>query len=163
MTQIAGSRSYAGTRARDIGGAAVDESPDVPTGLAFDRAGNLYIAGISTKVLLMITPRGIMMRPDAPHGFYPFGDGGLVTAPNGTVIAMNRASIVRLSPAGVTTIRAFYKHPIQGIGGTFEPNGIAVAPNGTIFVDTYAGNGYTTTTALIAISPTRHIRTLWTS
>jgi sugar lactone lactonase YvrE len=163
LTQVAGNQDYAGIRARDVGRLAVNESPAIPDGLAFDGAGNLYIAGFSAKVLLMITAKGVMVRLGAVHGFYPFGDGGMVTAPGGSVIAMNRASIVRLGPAGVKTVYAFYKHPVNGVVGTFEPNGIAVAPNGTIFADTYAGNGYTNSSALIAISPRRQIRVLWKS
>ena len=163
LTQIAGSRTYGGIRIHDVGHPAVNESPAGPDGLAFDRAGNLYIAGFNTKVLLMITPKGIMRRPAGLDGFYPFGDGGLVTAPDGSVIAMNRASIERVSPKGLTMIYSFYRHPIKGIVGIFEPNGIAVAPNGTIYADTDAGNGYTNTTALIALLPAGHIRTLWKS
>jgi hypothetical protein len=34
------------------------------------------------------------------------------------------------------------------------PNGIAVAANGTIYLDTYRGNGFASKTALIAIKPT---------
>jgi sugar lactone lactonase YvrE len=161
LTQIAGNRIYAGIRRRDAGRPAVNESPADPDGLAFDRAGNLYVAGFSVKVLNVITPGGIMERPVSPTGFYPFGDGGLATAPDGSVIAMNRATIVRLGPKGETTILSFYGRHITGIVGTFEPNGIAVGPDGTIYADTFVGNGYTETTALIGISPSGRIRVLW--
>ncbi len=161
LTQIAGSQTYAGIRVRDVGRPAVHESPADPDGLAFDHAGNLYIAGSSVKVLLMITPKGIMERPLL--GFDPRGDGGLVTAPDGSVIAMNSTSIGRLSPNGGKLIYSFHGHPIKGVIGTFEPNGIALAPDGTIYADTLAGNGWTNTSALIALSPTGHIRVLWKS
>ena len=58
----------AGTRSKfggvwGIGRRATDASPDSPDGLAFDRAGDLFIAGFATKTLLMITPSGVMKLP----------------------------------------------------------------------------------------------------
>jgi hypothetical protein len=163
LTQIAGNRHYAGVRVHDVGHPAVHESPAVPDGLAFDRAGNLYLAGFSVKTLLMITPKGIMTRPDGIGNFYPRGDGGLVTGPKGHVIAMDDLRIVRLSPKGEETIFTFYRHPIKGIVGAFEPNGVAIGTNEIIFTDTHAGNGFTNTSALIEIRPGGQIRKLWTS
>jgi hypothetical protein len=48
------------------------------------------------------------------------------------------------------------------VGGTFLPNDIAIGSNGTVYADTTANNGWTDTTAIIAISPCRNISTLWT-
>jgi sugar lactone lactonase YvrE len=80
LTLIAGTRSkYGGIWG--IGRPATQASPDSPDGLAFDRAGDLFIAGWATKTLLMITPSGIMKLPDGTDGFYPRWEGGLVTAP----------------------------------------------------------------------------------
>jgi hypothetical protein len=44
---------------------------------------------------------------------------------------------------------------IHGIHG-LSPNGIAVGPDGTIYADTYLGNGFTDKTAIVAISPDGH-------
>ncbi len=160
LTQIAGNRHYAGVYG--VGHRAVEASPDGPSGLAFDRAGNLFIAGFNTKTLLMITPGGRMVLPMGVDGFYPRGAGGLVTGPNGHVIAMNGQSIVRLGTRGARTILDLSRQRIDGVAG-FLPNGLAIAPDGTIFTDTFAGNGYTSKTALISISPGGHIQVLWKS
>jgi sugar lactone lactonase YvrE len=51
-------------------------------------------------------------------------------------------------------------HPRIGIKG-FAPDGIAVAANGTIYLNTYRGNGFASKTALIAIEPTGKVRVIW--
>ncbi len=160
LTQIAGNRHYAGVYG--VGHRAVEASPDGPSGLAFDRARNLFIAGFNTKTLLMITPGGRMVLPMDLDGFYPRGTGGLVTGPNGHVIAMNGQSIVRLGTKGAQTILDLSQQRIDGVTG-FLPNGLAIAPDSTIFTDTFAGNGYASKTALIRISPGGHIQVLWKS
>jgi len=160
LTQIAGNRHYAGVYG--VGHRAVEASPDGPSGLAFDRARNLFIAGFNTKTLLMITPGGKMILPMGVDGFYPRGAGGLVTGPDGHVIAMNGQSIVRLGARGARPILDLSQQRIDGVAG-FLPNGLAIAPDSTIFTDTFAGNGYASKTALIRISPGGHIQVLWKS
>ena len=156
-----------GTRAHPaglfgIGQPATQASPDVPDGLAFDRAGNLYIAGFANKTLLMVTPRGRLVLPMGEYNFYPRGDGGLVTGPNGSVIAMDGDAIVRLTPTGKKVIRDLSGLHVDGIRG-FRPNGIAVAPDGTIFTDTDLGNGVARQSALIKFRPGGRIHVLWRS
>jgi len=160
LTQIAGSQQYAGVRVHDGGRPAVNESPDDPSGLAFDRAGNLYLAGWAVKTLLMITPKGIMTRPAGIGNFYPRGKGGLVTAPNGSVLAIDTQAIVRLTPHGVVPIVDFSGKPLDGITA-FLPQGIAVAPNGEIYTDTAVGNGWANKTALVMVRPGKKPRVLW--
>lgn len=156
LTRIAGSRRYDGIYG--IGGPAVRAAVDSPNGLAFDRAGNLFIAGFATKALLLITPRGTMKL--VSDAFYPRGDGGLVTAPGGTVLAMETTRLVRVSPSGIRTIVDFQRHRVGGIEN-FLPNGIAVAPNGDVYLDADNGNGWVDRTALIVVHPDGGIRVLW--
>ncbi len=59
-----------------IGRRATEASADGPNGLAFDRAGNLYVAGSNTKTLLMITSSGIMQLPDGRTGSTPRAQAG---------------------------------------------------------------------------------------
>jgi hypothetical protein len=43
------------------------------------------------------------------------------------------------------------------------PNGLAVAPNGDIFTDTFVGNGFANKTSLIKFRPGGRIQVLWKS
>jgi sugar lactone lactonase YvrE len=141
-----------------IGGPATRASVDGPDGLAFDSRGDLFLGGFNTKALLMITPGGTMRLVD--DAFYPRGAGGLVTAPNGTVLAMETTRVVRVSPTGVRTVVDFLQRKVGGIKH-FLPNGIAVAPNGDVYLDTDNGNGWVDRTALIVVHPNGRIRVLW--
>jgi sugar lactone lactonase YvrE len=135
-----------------VGGQATSASADGVEGLAFDSAGNLYFFGFDTKTVFVVQPSGVLTEPFGQQSIYPRGDAGLVTAPDGGVIAMDEQSVVRLSPTSDDTIIAFYPGLFHGISG-FSPNGIAVDPDGTIYVDSFYGNGYTDRTAIVSISP----------
>jgi hypothetical protein len=146
-----------------IGGPAVDASSDGANGMAFDSAGDLYIAGSNTKTLLIVTANATMTLPyGAGSHLYPRGDGGLVTAPDGSVVAMDELSLDRLTTAGSQTITSFYPGLFHGIHG-FSPNGVAIGRDGSIYVDTFYGNGYTDTTAIAEISPSGRSTILWES
>jgi serine/threonine protein kinase, bacterial len=144
------------------GGPAVDGSPDGPNGLAFDGAGDLFIAGFYTKEILMIDPQGILHDIGS---VYPRGPGGLVTGPGGTVYAMDELGLVQLSPTGIRSTFTFpggYKAKVlfHGING-FSPDGIAIDSSGSIFVDTYYGNGYATESAIAVVRPNGTSALLW--
>ncbi len=135
-----------------IGGPAVDASADDASGLAFDSAGNLYVFGFASKGILMVDRQGIVHLLGT---LYPRGPSGLVTAPDGSVVAMDELAVVGLSPQGIKTLVSFpttAKVSYLGITG-FSPNGIAMAPGGTIYLDTFDGNGYADKSALIMIPP----------
>lgn len=160
LVHVAGIRGDAGLLGS--GRPATRASVDGPSGLAFSRAGALYIAGFNTKTLLMITAGGRMRLPIGLTSFNPRGPGGLVTEPGGGVLAMNNQLVQRITSRGLHTLLDLsHTHP-AGISG-FLPNGIAAAPNGAIYLDTYAGNGFATATALVEIEPNGHLRVLWHS
>ncbi len=159
LVHVAGTPGAAGVEG--IGGPAVRASADGPSALAFDHAGELYVAGSNTKTLLMIGARGRMRLPIGLTGFYPRGPGGLVTEPDG-VVTMNGQLIQRITGRVLRTLHNLARAHLPGVRN-FLPNGIAVSANGTIYLDTYAGNGYSTKTALIAIEPNGHLRVLWRS
>jgi sugar lactone lactonase YvrE len=158
LVVVAGARKFAGIWG--IGRPATGASPDGPDGLAFDRSGDLFIAGLNTKTLLMITPGGIMTLPDGTDGFYPRGNGGLVTAPGGSVLAMNTQQVDRVTSHGIQVLYNLPSHPRIGISGAWASDGIAVAPDGTIYLDTWP-NGFATKTALIEIKPDGTARVIW--
>ncbi|HVA88710.1 MAG TPA: hypothetical protein VNL71_02605, partial [Chloroflexota bacterium] len=161
LMRVAGSniRRYAGIYG--VGKPATEASPDGPYGLAFDRSGDLYIAGINTKTLLMINAKGIMTLPMGEDGFYPRGVGGVKTAPDGSVLAMNNLRVVRLTPKGERTVFDFSGKHILGPSGAFLPNGFAVGSNGAIYTDTDRGNGFSNTAAVAEIVPGGQVRVLW--
>lgn len=158
LTRVAGAPGPAGVTG--IGRPATEASADGPNALAFDRAGNLYVAGSNTKTLLMITSSGIMRMPDGKDGFYPLGPGGLVPAPNGSVLAMNGQDIDRITSHGIQILYRLPGYPRIPIEG-FAPDGIGVTANGTIYLDTYRGNGFASKTALVAIAPNGKVRVIW--
>jgi hypothetical protein len=133
-----------------VGGQATAASADGVDGLAFDSAGNLYFFGFNTKTVFVVQPSGVLTEPYGQQSIYPRGDGSLVTAPDGGIIGMDELSVVRLLPTSEQTIISFYPGLFDGIRG-FSPNGIAVSPDGTIYVDTFYGNGYTDRTAIVSI------------
>ena len=150
FTRVLGENTneYAGVYG--IGGPARSASADGANGVAVDRSGNLYVAGSNTKAILMVDPEGIV---HSLGSIYPRGPGGLVTAPDGSVTAMDELGVVGLSPRGIKTLVRFPttdKVSYLGITG-FSPNGIAVGPGGTMYLDTFYGNGYTDKSALIMI------------
>lgn len=158
LTRIAGNQHYQGVFG--IGGSAVNASPDGPNGLAFNRAGDLFIAGFNTKALLMVDRAGTMRAPIGETGFYPRGSGGIVTINTGKIVAMQTQTIVTLTPTKMTTIYNFNRRRIAGMRG-FLPNGLAVDATGTIYTDTDEGNGWASGTAIVAISPNHTVSVLW--
>jgi sugar lactone lactonase YvrE len=148
FTTVLGVRDESGQTG--IGGPAVDAPADGPTGLAFDSSGNLYVFGFDAKAILMVDPHGIVHNLGS---LYPRGPSGLTTLPDGSVVAMDELGVDELSPQGFQTLVSFpttAKVSYLGITG-FSPNGIAVGTNGTMYLDTFYGNGYANNSALVMI------------
>ena len=162
FTRVVGNPNGSEEGLYGVGGPAVDASADGPNGLAFDKAGNLYIAGSNTKTILMVNSQGTL---SVIGSSYPRGDGGLVTAPDGRVLAMDELEVLELTPQGARTIVSFPRTDrtsYLGVTG-FSPDGIAVAQNGAIYLDTFYGNGYADKSALVDIAPSGHAALLWTA
>ena len=108
----------------------------------------------------MVARDGTMRRPAGTDGFYPRGNGGLVSTADGRVLAMNGEEIVRITARRAASLVDLGARRPGGIDG-FQPNGIAVGPGGAIYTDTYAGNGFTTVSAIVELTPSGRIRVLW--
>jgi streptogramin lyase len=131
-----------------------------PTNIAFDGAGNLDVFSFSPKEIFQISPAGKISL---------LGEGytaQLTTAPNGDVIMANHGeSVGRIKWATISQELDLLSLRIRGLRQPgdelgIEPNGIAVAPSGTIYVDSFSGNGWTGGTSVVEISPTGRARTL---
>ena len=76
---------------------------------------------------------------------------------------MDELAVDKLSPQGFQTLVSFpttARISYLGITG-FSPNGIAIGSGGTIYVDTFYGNGYADESAVIMISAQGSPSLLW--
>jgi hypothetical protein len=131
-----------------------------PTELAFNGAGDLYVSTDNGFWLTEITTTGRVL---CVSGLRRAGGspGALASGPKGTVWGDWQNEIVRIEGSKVKTFLMFSQGTVPKVSGTFAPDDIAVARNGTIYADAETGGGWTNTTALIAISPNRNVTTLW--
>lgn len=125
-----------------------------PERLAIDGAGDVYAFSFSPKLIFEFSPTGQPLR-----AWTAYAD-GLATAPDGSVVvASHGATLARIQAGRISTIVDFSKATLAGFPpprsglGVFQPDGVAVAPDGTIYTDTDVGNGYTDQTALAALPP----------
>jgi sugar lactone lactonase YvrE len=134
-TLLVGGTRYEGVYG--VGGPAVRGSADGADALAYDRRGNLYLAGFNTKTLLLVTPAGRLEEVGAD---YPYA-GGITVTPDGRVLATDRDRVLELTPHGPRVHLDFFKRRFAGIEG-FDVHGIAAAPDGTLYLSTWP-SGYT--------------------
>ena len=135
-----------------------------PSYLALDQAGDLYAFSFGTKTIFEFSPTGKPL-----HAWQDYAD-GLATAPDGSIIvAEHGTALQRLRHGHPTTIFDFHKNTLSGypqpgsFAGSFDPDGVAVAGDGTIYTDTFVGNGWTNQTALAEITPSGHGQLLRTT
>jgi trimeric autotransporter adhesin len=151
------------------------------TRLAFDGKGDLLVAGGGGWGLYEKTTTGKLrfIENFRGDGFW----GSLAEAPDGTVVLAGGAIG---TGGGVGTrgygLARFYPNgriePISGnlsaaLGRSSGPHhdenffrtgdGVAVAPNGTIYADTNTGNALTSVNAIVAVEPDGQVRALWRS
>ena len=85
----------------------------------------------------------------------------LARRPNGTVLGTVQNAIVSVGNSSARTYIGFNQGTVTDAGGVFAPEDVAVGPNGVVYSDTIANNGWSRTTAIVAIGPTLKISTLW--
>jgi sugar lactone lactonase YvrE len=147
-----------------------------PDQLAFDGAGNLYVSGGGGFQLFEITAQG-SLRYLAPFR----GDGApgaLAGDPDGTVIEAWRDGVTVRTPAGATSevpgtseaaldktlgFNRDYLHHTRGPNVFIGGDGVAVGPDGDVYLDTNIGNAFTTESELVRVTPSGRITVLWNS
>jgi DNA-binding beta-propeller fold protein YncE len=143
--------TFAGGREGFIDGAGVAAAFNTPSALAFDRRGNLYVADTGNHAIRKITPGGVVTTL-AGTGKPGYLDGAANTAQfNGPVgLAVDKAGNVyvadtyndrirRIAPGGAVTTIAGTGRPGDADGAAHTaafdtPSGIAVAPDGTLYI-----------------------------
>jgi hypothetical protein len=135
--------------------------------LAFDRAGDLYVAGGGGWGLYERMASGSLrfienFRGDGA-GFW----GSLASDPNGSVVAVSNNGIQQSSLSGamvaLTTMSFRMVSELRLGTTTFEGgNGIAVAPNGDIYTDIDVGDT-SSVSAILEVSPSGRVIDLWRS
>ncbi len=102
---------------------------DDPAGLAFDAAGNLYVASIDNNTVSEVSPAGVVINTlsgfDGPVGMAFDAAGNLYVA------NLNNNTVSEVSPEGVVSTFA---------SGLSDPTGLAVDAAGNLYVGN-EGNG----------------------
>jgi hypothetical protein len=145
--------------------------------LAFDGKGDLLVAGGGGYGLYEKTASGALVFVENFRGDGYWGS--LAESANGNVILSARDGLSMSHPSGaIMSIPADLNSPLGRMTGpgsrtptgavlsnTFiGGDGVAVAPNGRIYVDINTGNTFTSVSAVILVAPTgESARPLWKS
>lgn len=160
---------------RWIGNAISDQTLPVRfdggTDVAFDGRGDLVVGSDNLYSGYELTTSGARhflgnMRGDgsvAPLAEGPNGDVAIGTGPDGFEWLLPNGSITQVSDIGAWDERAGISRVI-GHRGLFKPsNGIAVSTAGDVFIDTDAGNGWTSVSAIAEVTQSGQVHTVWRS
>jgi hypothetical protein len=129
----------------DVGGTS--EAFD-PTVMAFDGVGDLDVFSFSPKELLSVDPATGEVRSigsNYANAMAPAPDGSVLVAEHGG--APERVS-------GTTVTELPLSEPGRGFTTPLVADGIAEAPDGTVYVDTSSGDGFNDQRALYTVSGT---------
>jgi hypothetical protein len=133
--------------------------------VAFDGKGDLLVGGGNTWSLYERTARGafrFIQEDRAQGGYYA----AMAAAPDGNVVLAGGAyGLAELHPSGlITTIAA------SGLSTLLPPpshftvgEGVAVAPNGAIYLDADANNGFSNVSAIVQVTPAGNAVLVWKS
>ncbi|MHB1505023.1 MAG: NHL repeat-containing protein [Acidimicrobiales bacterium] len=108
-----------------------------PSAIAVGRAGILYVADFSPKLLVELSSTGQVL-----HSWPTYvTQAGLATAPDGSVLVADygQFAVDRIAGNQLTSIATFGRNSLAGLTGTFRPSGIAVSRSGRLYVDTDRG------------------------
>jgi hypothetical protein len=102
-----------------------------PDALAFDGAGDLYLACSNIYYMLERTTTGELVDRGTlrPHD----GSAAITPGPDGSVIALYQSGVQQFTATQDLLIKDFLP-AVPGVGD-FWPQGVVVAPNGTMYLD----------------------------
>lgn len=107
-----------------------------PTAMAFDGQGDLLVFSFSPKELFSVDPASgkvTLIGQNYANALAPAPDGSVLVAEHG-------GPPERVS--GGTTTELELTSPLQGQGHSLVADGVAEAPDGTVYVDTDPGDGF---------------------
>jgi hypothetical protein len=129
-----------------------------PVALAFDGSGDLYMGCSNIYYMLertatgQLVDRGILRPHDA--------NAAISAGPGGSVIGLWQSSVQQFTTSQDLGVKDFLD-PVPGVGD-FWPQGVVVAPNGTMYFD-QDGTGGIGPPAIIAYSPDGTTTRLWSA
>ena len=128
-------------------------SPDL---FAIGGNGDFYVYSSGTKTIEQLTRSGKKV-----HEWQAYAH-GLATAPDGSIVVGTQGGqLLRIRDGKLTTVADLGSG--RPFGFPFQEDGVAVGTGGTIYTDTFVGNGYTNQTALAAVDPDGRARLLRTT
>lgn len=117
-----------------------------PTAMAFDGAGDLDVFSFSPKELFSVDP-----ITGQVHSIGSNYANGLAPAPDGSVLVAEHGGAPE-RVRGPTVSELPLSEPGRGFSTPLVADGIAEAPDGTVYVDTSPGDGFNNQRALYTVS-----------
>ena len=140
--------------------------------MAFDGEGDLLVGEDGPYDASELTAAGDRrpggnIRGDAsvaPLAEAPDGNVAIGTGSDGFEWFSSSGRITQVADIGAWANMGSSLDKVLGGQGYFRPrNGIAVSTGGDVFIDTDAGNGWTSVSAIAEVTPSGSVRTIWRS
>jgi hypothetical protein len=132
--------------------------PCDPESVAVSPSGNLYIGCSGSHQLVERLSNGhdkIILTSYRPHDFP-----GLAFFKGGALAIANHESLQAVVGNQLTTL---FTYKVFGNSQRFVPSGVAISANGTIYVDSQSGDGFTLGAGLAKVTPSNgdHLLRYW--
>lgn len=122
-----------------------------PSLIAPEGDGAFVVWSDGPRDLFRMTPSGELtdLGPDYIDAMAPAPDGSVLLAEHGT--AVGRVVGTHVEHSYISLDKANLAGYATGVCGSFQPDGIAAGRNGTVYVDTFIGNGWTCDNGLVQV------------